>query len=141
MAKILIKRSSEYNNMLREIGLYIDGEKVGTINNGETQEYEVTNGKHEVFAKIDWCGSQKINLDSSDGKLITLSLSGFKFGKWIIPIMLIFSVTVLLLVYFFDVPFIYLFWVPVIPVLYPSYYITIGRNQCLVLSKTETAKY
>ncbi len=54
MTKIKIERNSEWNNKGREIGIYIDGEKVKTINEGETQDYAIENGKHEFYAKIDW---------------------------------------------------------------------------------------
>ncbi len=97
MTKIIIKRNSEWNNKVREIGIYVDGEKVGTINDGETQEYEIESGKHEVFAKIDWCRSQKIELNTSENETVTLKLTGFKYGAWILPIMFGFMATYYLL--------------------------------------------
>ena len=51
MTKIRIERNSEWNNKAREIRIYIDGKKVGTIDNGKTQEYEIESGKHEIYAK------------------------------------------------------------------------------------------
>ena len=137
MATIVVRRKSELNNKLREIGLYIDGEKVGTIMDGETREYEVIDGEHEVFAKIDWCGSPKVKLDTADGKLTTLNLSGFKFGKLLIPILLVLLVLTLLLIHVFDVPFLYIFWLPALTILYPTYYITIGKDQYLRLNKAD----
>lgn len=44
MSKIRIKRSSEWNNRIRTIGIYINEKKVGIINNGETKEFEVNKG-------------------------------------------------------------------------------------------------
>lgn len=77
MAKINIIRTNEWNNRGREIGIYIDGQKAGTIANGETKEFQVSTGQHQLYAKIDWCSSQEFScLVENETK--TLVLSGFK---------------------------------------------------------------
>ncbi len=37
MAKIKLQRTSENKNRLRDYQIYIDGQKIGTIANGETK--------------------------------------------------------------------------------------------------------
>ena len=135
MTKIRIERNSEWNNKAREIGIYIDEQKVGTIKDGETQEYKVENGKHEILAKIDWCQSQKIELNITENETSTLQLSGFKYGTWILPI-----VSGMMLIYYFakyalnfEVNF--LIWIIAIGFLYPMYFITFGKNRYLRLTK------
>ena len=135
MPKIIIERSSEWNNRIRKIGIYVNGEKVGTINNGENKEYEVESGKHEVYAKIDWCRSQKITVDTSEKEIRNIRLAGFKYGSWILPIMLGCLFIYYLSYYVFDIKLIHIVWVPVIVLLYPTYYITFGKNQYLILKK------
>ena len=135
MTKIIIKRSSEWNNKVRKIGIYVNREKVGTINNGETQEYEIESGKHEVFAKIDWCRSQKIELNTSENETVTLKLTGFKYGAWILPIMFGFMATYYLMAYLFDIKLIHIVLIPVIVILYPTYFITFGKNHYLILNE------
>ena len=135
MARIIIERSSEWNNRVRKIGIYIDGEKVGTINNGEKKEYEVEFGKHEVYAKIDWCYSQKIELNINENETTELKLTGFKYGSSILPIMLGFLATYYLLTLIFDIKLIHIVWVPVIVLLYPTYFITFGKNRYLILTE------
>ena len=49
MTKLIITRTSEWNNKARAIGIYIDGKKVGTINDGETQEQAA---QREVNGKL-----------------------------------------------------------------------------------------
>ena len=135
MTKIKIERNSEWNNKTREIGIYIDGEKVGTINDGETQDYAVENGKHEVYAKIDWCRSQKIELNVAENETTILKLTGFKYGTWflliILGIMLFYSLGKYALN--FDLNF--LIWIMAIAFLYPIYFLTIGKNRYLTLNK------
>ncbi|APG65018.1 hypothetical protein LPB136_06450 [Tenacibaculum todarodis] len=133
MTKIIIERSSEWNNKAREIGIYIDREKAGTINDGETQEYEVENGKHEIFAKIDWCRSQKIELNTIEGKPTVLKLTGFKYGAWILPICTGIMSFYFLGKYALKIDLNFLIGFALIGFLYPLYYITLGKNNYLTL--------
>lgn len=134
MTKIRIERNSQWNNKARAIGIYIDGEKVGIISDGEIQEYEVENGKHEVYAKIEWCRSPKIQLNITENETKTLKLSGFKYGTWILPT--IFGV---ILVYFIgkyalNIDLSFLIWIITIGLLYSVFFITFGKNRYLILT-------
>ena len=52
-----MKRKSQWANKMRDIGLYLNGEKIGALDDGETKEFEIEPGLHRLSAKIDWCGS------------------------------------------------------------------------------------
>lgn len=135
MTKIRIERNTEWNNKAREIGIYIDGEKCGTIGSGERQEYEVENGEHEVYAKIDWCRSQKIKLDTIENEITTLKLTGFKYGAWVTPIIFGIILIYSLGKYALDIDLSFLIGFAVIGFLYPMYYITFGKNNYLRLNE------
>lgn len=137
MRKIRVERNSEWNNKARAIGIYIDGEKVGTINDGETQEYEVENGKHEIFAKIDWCRSQKVELNIAENETKTIKLGGFKYSKWILPALLEIMLFYYLGKYALNIDLNFLIWILAIGFLYPIYYITFGKNRYLILTEKE----
>lgn len=137
MTKIRVERNSEWNNKARAIGIYINGEKAGTIDDGKSIEYEVEPGKNDVYAKIDWCYSQKIELHLIENEIATLKLSGFKFGSWIFLIMLGLFAIYYVLKLIFDFQLIHIVWVPVIALLYPTYFITFGRNRYLILTKNK----
>ena len=81
MATITIIRSNEYINSMRNIGLYVDDEKVGVIGNGKTKCFEVAEGVHNLRAKIDWCGSPTLNFEVKEGEDKRFYLSGFKGSK------------------------------------------------------------
>jgi len=134
MTKIIIERNSEWNNKVREIGIYIDGEKVGTIDDGKTQEYEVESGKHEIYAKIDWCRSQKIELNTVENDLTTLKLTGFKYGTWILPIILGIMLIYFIGKYALNINLNFLIGLGVIGFLCPIYFITFGKNRYLILT-------
>lgn len=135
MTKIVVERNSEWNNKTREIGIYIDGKKVGTIDDGKTQEYNIEPGKHEIFAKINWYSSQKIELNADPTTITTLKLSGYKYGAWILPVILGTFLTYYLGEYALNINLFFLIKLVAIGFLYPMYYMTLGKNRYLILTK------
>ena len=135
MAKLIIKRVSEWNNRFRSIGVYLNGEKLGVIKNGEIAEYELEPGRHELRTKIDWCGSRTLILELKDGQSIGVELSSFRFGRWIMPIGLVVSI-----IYFAFGdqigihPGFYLAAMA-LPLAFMVYLLTFGRNQYLRLTR------
>lgn len=61
MAIIKIKRDSGYADRIRVYHVMLDGQMVGKISNGESIEIAIEPGNHELFLKIDWCRSNKID--------------------------------------------------------------------------------
>ena len=136
MSKITVTRSNEWNNRLRQYTLYLDGEKLGTIANGEIKTFDVPPGTYHLKAKIDWCGSREVEFSITSGQMKYFRLSGFKYGNLLLP------VTLGLLLFNFLTQSIaglrHFLWflVPVFLVL--AYYLTIGRNDYLRIQSTDT---
>jgi len=135
MAKLIINRTSEWNNRMRDIGIYLDGEKIGTIGNGEIKEFEIEPGEHTLKSKIDWCGSETLKMNLTDNETKKVELSGFKLGKFMMPIALIISI-----IYFAFGETLnldpMLFLVLILPFgLYLVYHLTLGRNKYLRLEE------
>lgn len=134
MATVIIERSNEFNNRLRDFGVYIDDTKVGTIANGETQEYEVNSGEHTIFCKIDWAGSQKIKFNTDTDLVKIFKVSANRSSKWSTLLALGGFILFLILKYSgFSTPYYTLFFIPIF--LIGVYYITIGRKKYLSLSE------
>jgi hypothetical protein len=68
MATIKICRDSGYADRIRAYHVVLDGKKVMRISNGECVEFPVHPGRHELFLKIDWCRSNKINFSISEAE-------------------------------------------------------------------------
>jgi hypothetical protein len=135
MTKLIIKRTSEWNNLIRNIGIYLDGKKIGVIGNGQTKEFSIEPGKHQLQTKIDWCGSEVLTFKVSETKNQKVKLSGFKHGNWTVPL----TVSLIVLYFIFgqrlNVNPIY-FLILMVPFLcYIFYYLTFGRNKYLRLKK------
>lgn len=129
MGKLIIKRSYEWNNRRRKFRLYIDGDSVGTISNGEIKEFNLEPGKHQLVAKIDWCQSNLLDFDLQESESRAVKLSGFKYGKLIAPLVLVGFIGANLLDGLFDLTT--LVAVGLSPFLYPIYFITFGRKRYL----------
>ena len=77
MATLRISRCSEYANRLRVIKLFLDNKEVGTISNGETKDFEISEGTHVLQAKIDWCSSNILIFPISEEATKAVDLTSF----------------------------------------------------------------
>ena len=133
MSKISINRTSEFNNRARNYGLYIDSKKVDAISNGQTKEYEIEPGKHEIYFKIDWCSSQTLLFELKENETKIFKVGSFKYGKYLTPIMGI--ILILHFILLSTIQFGYLIFL-IFPIgLYPLYFISFGRNKYLTLKE------
>lgn len=46
--------------------MILDGKKIGEVRNGETREFAIFAGQHELSMKVDWCGSKRIKFIVGD---------------------------------------------------------------------------
>lgn len=132
MATVMIERSNEMNNRLRDYGVYIDGEKVGVIANGETKEFEIGFGRHLIYCKIDWCSSPQISFEATDDELKIFKVGGFKNGNWMVPA----AIAVIIISYVLQYLEVKIFYLAVLIIpffLLLVYYLTIGRKKYLTL--------
>lgn len=75
MPKLSIQRTSEFENRARKINIEINGELVCKIKNGEHISLDIPSGKHSIQAKIDWCTSNRLELDVEDTSHLKIVLS------------------------------------------------------------------
>lgn len=68
MGTITISRESQFMNKMRSYDIYVDGEKIGEIKNGGTEELPVPPGEHVIQLQIDWCKSKEIPFRLSEGE-------------------------------------------------------------------------
>ncbi len=88
MPIITINRIREFENRFRKIRIEIDGKLAGKIKNGEKKQFTVSHGKHYIQAKIDWCTSnileinstQEVNIElcKGEGSVLYRTISGYK---------------------------------------------------------------
>ena len=136
MGKIIISRKQEWNNRLRHIGIYVDGQKLGTVANGEVKSFDVPDGNHSVKAKIDWCGSRELEFSLSNEEKKYFKLSGFRYSNIIMPAALALVILSVVLRRMYHAEYTIWLILPIFLVL--AYYLTFGRNDYLRLQQTES---
>jgi hypothetical protein len=129
MAKIKITRTSEWSNYSRKIGIYLDGQKIGIISNGETKDFDVPPGQHSLKAKIDWCGSKDFIFTANENDTTMIKIGGFKYANYLLPILGGLSIACIV----FKILLFALIMIPVLIII--SYYLTIGRDRYLIIKE------
>jgi len=137
MPKLTIHRKKEFTNAFRSITILLNNEVIGTIDNAHSTTFVIPEGDHVLSAKLDWCGSQKIDftMGSSD---MAFELSAFKLS-WVVFVGVFAS-----LIYFItasDVP-LWAFGLVLaligIPFLVVLYYLSFGRKRYLRLERSDS---
>jgi len=131
MATIRLKRTSELSNLIRDYKIFIDGQQVGTIANGETKDFPTTVGQHIVTAKVDWCSSPDLSVDINANQTINLKVGGFRNGQIVMPIGLGLFVLHFILSKYAEFEYTIFLVTPLF--LLVLYYWTIGRKKYLTL--------
>jgi len=137
--KIILNRSSEWRNRMRNYRVFINGKEADTIRNGATAEYLVEPGNNDIECKVNWYGSRSFTANLKQGENVYLRVrSGMKLYNLFLLLMM--AGFFLLLFYrrnpdkpSWVMPAIYLLLIPA--VLYSLYYFTIGRKDYLVVEK------
>ena len=133
MAKLIIIRNSEYANRLRSYRIYLDGVKLGNVANGDSKEFVISAGRHQVYAKIDWCSSPTISFDIKEQEAKTYQIGAFRYANWLIPL----SIGILVLHVFlsFTIHFSYAIYLLAPAFLVLFYYMTIGYKRYLSIKE------
>jgi hypothetical protein len=56
----------------RLYAVVVDGESVASLREGEVRDIRLSPGTHEVWIKIDWTRSRKLQIDLTEGERVTL---------------------------------------------------------------------
>ena len=81
---IRITRGSYWSDMARAYKIFIDGVHRGNVKYGETVDFSVENGLHEVCAKIDWCRSSSLFVEVSNSTVnIEVGPSAIGWRRWV----------------------------------------------------------
>jgi hypothetical protein len=132
MPTIQIHRSNEYNNRMRDYQIFIDGQKAGTIANGETRDFPTTAGPHTITANVDWCSSPDLSVDVRENQPAIVKVGGFRFGRILMPIGLVLIALHFILAFLADFRYTIFLLVPIF--LVQVYYLTVGRRNYLSIS-------
>ena len=139
MAIIRLHRTKEYSNYLRDYIIYIDGQKAGTIRNGETKEFNIPEGNHSIYCKIDWCSSPERIFDVRPYEAVEFRTGGFKQAKWLLPAGMLLILACYLIGYFTGSYYQFFLLLPFLFALF--YFISFGRKRYLFLERSDLEQF
>lgn len=74
MAILTIQRPKTYVDLIRNYQIFVDGARVDEIAAGSALELALPPGHHEVFAKIDWCRSNPLEVELREDRECVLEV-------------------------------------------------------------------
>lgn len=84
-----ISQKREWGARFRVIDLYLDGEILGYVPNGETMEFDIPVGQHILKAKIGFFRSRGINCTIFNKEIKSYTISPNKFVHFFLPVILL----------------------------------------------------
>lgn len=71
MASVEVQRDSGgFSDYLRSYEVVVDEAVVGRLGPGESRAFDVAPGSHEIFLKIDWCRSERVDVHLTAGQTV-----------------------------------------------------------------------
>jgi len=131
MKTIKVIRKPTLNLRSGTIKIYVNRKEVGVLEEYEKEVEIPANEGDSIWAKIQFCSSNKFQVNEKVGKVYLTSFMSNKVFILILGSILISTLIALTTEYTFFGLF------PFIICLYPTYYITFGRNKYLRLSEKE----
>ncbi len=81
MPELIVKRKKEFTFGLIGVNIYLDDKKIGRLKSGEVKKWNISKGKHTLFAKGGLIlKSQKITFDTNENDIIALKIRSFGNG-------------------------------------------------------------
>jgi len=80
---LVVRRDKGSANKSRKYRILLDGVEIGRIAEGSELREEISEGPHELEARIDWCGSHPLQFDVQAGEQVVLvrsALRGWRVG-------------------------------------------------------------
>ena len=71
MATLKIIRESDYRDLLRAYKIIVDDRQIGEIRHGQTREFPISAGQHQLALRIDWCGSKTLTFSVLEQDIVT----------------------------------------------------------------------
>ena len=98
MPKIALRSKKGWNNQNKNLGVYLDGQKIGMIQSGQSKEFEIAPGEHQLKAKTGLFRTKKTSITLGKDEKKSLKLTGSNFWIWLVSLVLISAVLFVMLI-------------------------------------------
>ena len=118
---------------MRSFELYLNGIKIADIKDRQTLSFEIPEGKYQLMAKIDWCGSQPLNFEVEEGDVKRIEIKGFIYSRYLLPAAIFLGLLYFGIYFKFNYNSLILATTMMVLFGYMMYFLSFGRNQYLRL--------
>lgn len=92
MATLIVRRDRGYADKWRKYRILLDGVEIGKLAQGEELRQEISEGLHEIQARIDWSGSRHMAFDARSGEQVVLVRSSLRGWRIVLaPLFILFN--------------------------------------------------
>ena len=131
MSKVRIQRINQWYGGVRDYKIFLDKKMIGEVGKGDTKEIIVPEGKHELYARIDWFETKRISVDLKKDEEIEVVLKSSKKTRYSLPF--IFILPALVYLTDLDLKLLLLLSIPLVLVL--LYTLTYGKYAFIEFEK------
>lgn len=131
MATLKIQRPNEYLSFGRRFEILLNGETIGEIENNETKEFSIPEGKHTLTAKIEILGSRDLSIEIDETKTKNIKVKNNVYIYLMTTLGIFLMFLDIILFRFFDTK-LNLFISSIFPILMIFYFI-LGRKNHLAI--------
>ena len=132
MGKLIIERSSEWNNKVLDMGLYLNKSKLENISDGETMKFNLEPGEYYLEAKLGIWSSKPFYIKMTPDTVKKIELRGLPYGEGFL--IFCFSIIIAVVLGEMNVIGLNFFWLTILPLTgFSIYYLTLGRKSYLRL--------
>ena len=73
MTTLTVHRDEGWADKLRKHRILLDGVEIGRLGERDELMHQVSEGRHVIEARIDWCGSQPLSFEAkAEGVVVTV---------------------------------------------------------------------
>jgi hypothetical protein len=135
MAKLIIKRKKELLAWSNVFQIIVDGDKIGTVANGDIVSLDIREGEHRLKLEMDWRSSRyyQFSVGANESHAVLATTYPFSLTTFVIKLIFLFG-------YFFfrrvfGYPYVWFFIAPF--VIYTLYFVSIGRNKYIRIKEDQ----
>lgn len=132
MPTIRIHRKDQSFSVVRDYKIYLDNRKIGEIGKGDTKEFNIPGGRHELFAKLDWLETERIILDLEQDEEQEVILKASKVAKF--SMLFLFLLPFIYYLVEFELKLLLVLLIP--PLLFLIFTLTYGKRSFIEFEQT-----
>ena len=78
--RLCVTRDKVWYGRWRKLRVMLDGDEIGHLASGESKQFDVSSGDHELYVQMDWVKSEPVTFTCGEGEEIDARCSSPRFS-------------------------------------------------------------